>query len=208
MGQSHAHQWMHVLLPALLTALVQRFGVAEADAAPVVVPPCAHDGTERRIVRPQDPAAQAACESGKTKDHTVKHVLLVNALLLILVLRDTSGGRTHEKPMADATPSPWPAGSRLLQDSGFLVFTLPQGAILMPTRKPCGQERPLVQQRANQALPHCRRRIAPVTSSVKRCRIVKDWIRLRKDGVRTRVMARGCALQNGRVRLTPGPPVV
>src|SRR3989454_12752238 len=25
------------------------------------VPPCAHDGTERRIVRPQDPAAQTAC---------------------------------------------------------------------------------------------------------------------------------------------------
>jgi DDE superfamily endonuclease len=52
MGQSTAHQWMHVLLPALLaalralgdaparslTALAQRLGVAEADAATVVVP--------------------------------------------------------------------------------------------------------------------------------------------------------------------------
>src|SRR6266581_7508286 len=52
MVQGKAHQWIHVLLPALraalralgdapartLTALAQRLGVSEADAAPVVVP--------------------------------------------------------------------------------------------------------------------------------------------------------------------------
>src|SRR3989475_4215647 len=52
MRQSKAHQWIHVLLPALLaalrtlgdaparslTALAQRLGVSEADAATVVVP--------------------------------------------------------------------------------------------------------------------------------------------------------------------------
>jgi hypothetical protein len=69
----------------------------------------------------------------------VKNVLLVNALLLILFLSDTYGGRTHEKPIADATPYPLPAGSRLLQDLGFLAFTLPQVEILMPTMKPRGQ---------------------------------------------------------------------
>src|SRR5437868_13773415 len=50
MGQSKAHQWMHVLLPALLTALrtlgdaparsltalAQRLGVSEADVASVI----------------------------------------------------------------------------------------------------------------------------------------------------------------------------
>ena len=93
MGQSKANQWIHVLLPVLLAALrtlgdaptrslaalAQRLGVAEADAATVViplaeepapvrrrarrrtgVPPFAHDGTERRIVRPQDPVEQKA----------------------------------------------------------------------------------------------------------------------------------------------------
>src|SRR5262249_24667965 len=64
--------------------------------------------------------------SGKKKDHTIKNVLLVNALLLILFLSDTYGRRTHDKPIADATPYPLPAGSRLLQDLGFLAFTLPQ----------------------------------------------------------------------------------
>jgi hypothetical protein len=48
MGQSKANQWIHVLLPALrilgdaparsLTALEQRLGVSEADAATVVAP--------------------------------------------------------------------------------------------------------------------------------------------------------------------------
>src|SRR6266446_6673816 len=52
MGQSKAHQWIHVLLPVLLaalrtlgdaptrslTALAQRLGVSAADAAMVVVP--------------------------------------------------------------------------------------------------------------------------------------------------------------------------
>jgi len=52
MGQSKANQWLHVLLPVLLaalrtlgdaparslTALAQRLGVSEADAAPVVAP--------------------------------------------------------------------------------------------------------------------------------------------------------------------------
>jgi hypothetical protein len=59
----------------------------------------------------------------------------VNALLIILFLSDTYGGRVHDKPIVDATPYPLPAGSRLLQDLGFLAFTLPQVEILMPTKK-------------------------------------------------------------------------
>jgi hypothetical protein len=55
----------------------------------------------------------------------VKNVLLVNALLLILLLSDTHGGRVHDLRIAEATPYPLPAGSGLLQDLGFLAFTLP-----------------------------------------------------------------------------------
>jgi hypothetical protein len=38
----------------------------------------------------------SCCYSGKKKDHTVKNVLLVNALLTILFLSATSGGRIHD----------------------------------------------------------------------------------------------------------------
>jgi hypothetical protein len=96
----------------------------------------------------------------------------------------------------------------LLQDLGFLAFTLPHVAILMPTKKPRGEELPWAQQRANQALHHRRLRIEHVNSSVKRCRIVKDRIRLWKEGVRDLVMELCCALHNFRIRLTPWQPMV
>src|SRR5713101_5450137 len=134
------------------------------------LPPFAHDGTERRTVRPQDPLEQAACYSGKKKDHTVKNVLLVNALLIILFLSDTYGGRTHDKPIADTTPYPFPAGSPPLHDLRFIAFSLPGVEILMPTKKPRGEDLTLEQQRANQALHQRRLRIEHVNSSVKRCR--------------------------------------
>ena len=135
-------------------------------------------------------------------------MLLVNALLLILFLSDTYGGRVHDKRIADVTPYPLPARSRLLQDLGFLAFTLPQVKILMPTKKPRGEELTRGQHRANQALTQRRLRIEHVNSSVKRCRIVKDRIRLWKAGVRDLVMELCCALHNFRVRLTPWQPIV
>ena len=65
MGQSKANQWIHVLLPALhtalrtlgdtparsLTALAQRLGVTEGDAAAVVTP----QGEERPAPPPASP---------------------------------------------------------------------------------------------------------------------------------------------------------
>ena len=96
----------------------------------------------------------------------------------------------------------------MLQDLGFLAFTLPQVEILMPTKKPRGQELPLEEKRANQALHHRRLRIEHVNRSVKRCRMVKDRIRLWKEGVRDLVMDICCALHNFRVRLTPWQPMV
>src|SRR5215470_10641796 len=220
MVQGKANQWIHVLLPALLaalralgdaparslTALAQRLGISEATAATVVTPargvrtrrrrtyrhtggpPFAHDGTERRIVHPQDPVEQQESYSGKKKDNTVKNVLLVNAFLTILFLSDTHGGRTH--------------------DLRILSFTLPQVEILMPTKKPRGAELTLEQDLANQVLHQRRLRIEHVNSSVKRCRIVKDRIRLWKEGVRDLVMELCCALHNFRVRLTPWQPMI
>jgi hypothetical protein len=123
----------------------------------------------------------------------VKNLLLINAPLTILFLSETTEGRVHEKRMADATPYPLPAGSQLLQDLGFLAFTLPEVETLMPTKKPRGQELTPEQKAANQVLASRRVRIEQVNSSVKRCRIVKDTLRLVKKGVRDLVMEICCA---------------
>ena len=95
-----------------------------------------------------------------------------------------------------------------MQDLNFLSFTLPRVAILMPTKKPRGEELTLEQQRANQGLHQRRRRIEPVNRSVKRCRIVKDRLCLWKAGVRDLVMELCGALHHFRVRLHPWLPMI
>jgi len=99
-------------------------------------------------------------------------------LLVILFLSDTHGGRVHDLRIAEVTPYPLPAGSGLLQDLGFLAFTLPEVAILMLTKQPRGPELSLKVQRANQALHQRRLCIEHVRRRVKRYRIVKDRILL------------------------------
>ena len=138
----------------------------------------------------------------------MKNVLRINALLTILFLSDTSDGRVHDKRIADATPSPLPAGSRRLQDLGFLAFVLLHVEIIRPTKKPRGREFTPAQKAENQAIARRRVRIEHVNSSVKRCRVVKDTLRLWKDGVRDLVMEVCCALHNFRVRLTPWQPMI
>ena len=103
---------------------------------------------------------------------TGKNVLLINAALTILFLSDTYPGSTHNKRIADTTPYPLPAGSRLLQDLGFLAFTLDQVEMIMPTKKPRGRTLTRVEKATNRRI--ARRRVCSVNSSVKRCYIVHD----------------------------------
>jgi hypothetical protein len=138
----------------------------------------------------------------------VKNVLLINAVLTILFRSETYAGSIHDKRIAEATPYPLPAGSRLLQDLGFLAFTLDHVEIIMPTKKPRGRALTRAQKTANRRLARRRVRIEHVNSRVKRCRIVHDTCRLRKAGIRDLLMEVCCALHNFRVRLTPWQPMV
>jgi hypothetical protein len=108
-----------------------------------------------------------------------------------------------DKRSADTTPYPLPAGSRLLQDLGFQAFTLDGVDILQPMKKPRGHELTRAQKGRNRKLSRRRVRMEHVNSSVKRCRMLKDTIRVCKVGIRDMVMEIGCALHNFRVRLTP-----
>jgi hypothetical protein len=75
--------------------------------------------------------------------------------------------------------------------------------ILQPAKKPRGKALTRAQKAANRKLARRRVRIEHVNSSVKRCRMLKETIRLWKNGIRDMVMEIGCALHNFRVRLTP-----
>ena len=172
--------------------------------APTAVPvsPFAHDGTERRIVRPQDPAEQKESYSGKKKTTrskmscwsmpSLRSSFSVTPMAAVsMICASLRRHPIHSRPGADCyrISASWP--------SHFLSRDLDADE---ETR---GQELTREQHMANQALHHRRLRIEHVNSSVKRCRIVKDRIRLCKEGVRDLVMELCCALHNFRVRLTP-----
>jgi hypothetical protein len=153
--------------------------------------------------RPTDPVEQHTCSRGKTTRHMLKNLLLVNAPVRMLFLRETHPGSVHDQRRADTTPYPLPAGSHLLQEKGLQAFTLEGVDILQPTKKPRGKALTPEQKEDNREVSRRRVRIEHVNSSVKRCRMLKETIRMWKEGMRDMVMEIGCALHNFRVRVTP-----
>jgi len=135
----------------------------------------------------------------------VKNVLLAEGSCRVPFLSDKDEVSTHDKPIADQTPYPWPEGAELLQDLGFVGFTLEGVQITQPHKKPRGQELTEEQKAENRLIAHRRVRIEHIICSIKRCRIVKDTIRLWKDTARDMVMAICCGLHNFRLRLHPWP---
>ena len=91
----------------------------------------------------------------------------------------------------------------MLQDLGFLAFTLAGVTTLTPHKKPRGGNLTDEQKAENRQNSSRRVRIEHVNSSMKRCRIVKDTIRLFKEEARDRVVEVCCALHNFRIRITP-----
>ena len=135
----------------------------------------------------------------------MKNVLLADGRCRVPFLRDTYEGSTHDEPIADHTPYPLPEGAELSQDLGVIGFTLEGVQITQPHKKPRGQELTEEQKAENKLIAHRRVRIEHIICSIKRCRIIKDTIRLWKDTARDMVMAICCGLHNFRLRLNPWP---
>lgn len=135
----------------------------------------------------------------------MKNIVLADEAGHIPFVSDTHEGSTHDKPIADVTPYPLPPGSELLQDLGFQGFTLVGVDTTQPHKKPRGKDLTDEQKADNVIISHRRIRIEHFIASVKRCRILKDTLRLWKDTARDMVMEVCCALHNFRLRLNPWP---
>lgn len=208
LSQPKANQWIHCLEPVLRDAL-STLGELPARTPEMLLLQCKyqslffHDGIERPIPRPLDPEAQRLFYSGKAKMHTVKNNLLIDDTCRILFLTMTVEGKRHDKKLADQAGYTLPAGSRLLQDTGFQGFTLADVAILQPKKKPKGQPLSDLDKSVNQWLASLRIRIEHAIGGVQRSRIVKDKIRNWKRGFRDSVMLLCCGLHNLRLKFRP-----
>ena len=89
-----------------------------------------HDGTERPVVRPKDNNKQRLYFSGRKRRHSLKNILISEALCRVVFLSLTCGGKKHDKKAADEAgySGCFPEGAVLLQDTGFQAFPQnPQG---------------------------------------------------------------------------------
>jgi DDE superfamily endonuclease len=118
-------------------------------------------------------------------------------------LSPTYEGKAHEKSLADLEGYTLPRGSCLYQDMGFQGYTRDGITIVQPKKKPPGRELTPPEKAANRAISSLRIRIEHVIGGVKRYCIVKDKIRLLKDGIRDTIMETCCGLHNFRLQYRP-----
>ena len=98
-------------------------------------------------------------------------------------LSHTYEGKVSEKSIAEFAGYTLPAGSCLDQDKGFQGSFLPEMTIFQPKKKPRGGELTPPEQVTKRQISSMRMRIEHAIDGVKRYRIVKDTIRLLKDGI-------------------------
>jgi len=162
-----------------------------------------HDGTERPLHRPTDPEEQQEYDSGKQKCHTVKNLLVINETCHICGLSHTCEGKAADTSMAERAGYPLPPGRSLDQEKGFQGFVLPGITIVQPKKTPRGGKLTPPEQATNRRISSMSIRIEHASGGGKRYRIVKDTIRLLKDGIRDTMLETCCGLQNFRLQYRP-----
>jgi hypothetical protein len=121
----------------------------------------------------------------------------------ICFLSATYEGTASDKHLAELEGYTLPHGSCLYQDRGFQGFILNGITIVQPKKKPPGGELTPPEKATNRAISSIRIRIEHAIGGVKRSRMVKDKIRLLKDGMRDTIMETCCGLHNLRLQYRP-----
>jgi DDE superfamily endonuclease len=121
----------------------------------------------------------------------------------ICFLSATFEGKAHDKSLAEFADYTLPPGSCLYQDMGFQGFVLAGVTIVQPQKKPRGGDLTPPEKATNRRISSIRIRIEHAIGGVKRYRIVKDKIRLLKDGIRDTIMETCCGLHNFRLQYRP-----
>jgi hypothetical protein len=165
--------------------------------------PFFHDGTERPIQRPKDPEEQPEGDSGQKKYHTRTNLLVINETGHVCFLSHTDEGKASDQSLAELAGSTLPPGSYLYQEKGFQGCFLPGLTIVQPKKTPRGGELTPLENAPKRRISSIRIRIEHAIGGVKRDRIVKDKIRLLKDGIRDTMMETCCGLHNFRLQYRP-----
>jgi len=206
MSQSQANEWIHRLSKLLNQALGYEMQLPARRAANLeaVLSACPSlefiiDGTERPINRPKDKGKQKSHYSGKKKAHTVKNNLITERGGKVMYLSGTCEGKRHDKKLADEEHYRFPAGSKLLQDTGFQGHAPAGVTVIQPKKKPRGGELTPEEKIINRAISSLRVEVEHQIGGVKRCQILVQKFRNRMDNFVDEVMETACGLHNFRL---------
>jgi len=133
MSQSQANVWIHRLSEVLKRALGDGEYLPERNpaASEEALKKCPGlsfviDGTEREIQRPKDPKEQIIFYSGKKKTHTVKNIVIADAVSKkVIFLSRTCEGKKHDKKICDEENPAFPGGSTVVEPAETRFSKIP-----------------------------------------------------------------------------------
>jgi hypothetical protein len=206
LSQSQTNEWVHKLTGILNQALGHEKQLPEREPSRLeaVLNACPTlefiiDGTERRMQRPRNSQRQRDYYSGKKKTHTMKNNVISNRKGKVEFVSDTYPGRVHDKSIADGEEYKFPEGSHLWQDTGFQGFAPAGVTIHQPKKKPKNGALTAAEKDKNREISKERVEIEHQIGGIKRCKIVTDIFRNRKDYYGDDVFETACGLHNFRL---------
>ena len=121
---------------------------------------------------------------------------MVNEEGRVVFLSHTYEGSKHDKTIVDEEGWEFPPGITLHQDLGFKGHR-PQGVnVQMPHKKPRTRDLTEGQKQQNKQKASMRVKVEHCIGRVKIYRVLKDRIRMYKQGIKDLVMELGCGLNN------------
>ena len=126
----------------------------------------------------------------------MKNNVLANEAGRVVFLSLTYEGSKHDKTIVDEEGWRFPAGITLHQDLGFKGHKPAGVNVQMPDRKPRTTDLTEAQKQQNKQKASMRVKVEHCIGRVKIYRVLKDRIRMYKQGIKDPVMELGCALNN------------
>jgi DDE superfamily endonuclease len=128
---------------------------------------------------------------------------VINATCHLCFLSHTYDGNASDKRMAELAGDTLPPGSGLDQDTGFQGVFRHGSTSFQPKKARRGGELTPPENATKRWISSIRIRSEPTLGGVQRDRLVKDKIRLLKDGIRDSIMETCCGLHNFRLQYRP-----
>ena len=158
------------------------------------------DWTERPLQRPKYEEKQKKNYSGKKKAHTRKNIIITDKNKRIGFLSPPEEGKRHDYSIFKDIfpPGLFPKSILLWLDLAFIGIDTdyPEASVMMPKKKPRGQELTDEDKVQNKAISGVRVRVEHAIAGIKRLRITTDKFRNKTDSFNDKAMLISCGLWN------------